>query len=219
MPELLNCRIANRSTREELTKLTQRIFSPPSGTPPGVVVFSGVEGGVGTSSICAFLAEVLVEQINTKTILVDANLRHPHLHEFFGLDGKSGLANAIEGKRPAASFLLPTAFSGLSILPAGIPQGDLHPLLSSRELPGLFSELRSIAQLIIVDSPPILQYADASLLGRIGDGMVMVIGANATRREVARKAKNLLESAQIHLFGTVLNKRVFPIPAILYGII
>jgi Mrp family chromosome partitioning ATPase len=69
---------------------------------------------------------------------------------------------------------------------------------------------------ILIDAPPINAYADAALLGRLADGLVMVVEANKTRREAARRAKDILGVAGVRLLGVVLNKRRFPIPAAVY---
>ena len=69
---------------------------------------------------------------------------------------------------------------------------------------------------ILIDAPPINAYADAVLLGGIGDGLVMVLEANNTPREAAMRAKEIVDAAGIRLLGAVLNKRTFPIPERLY---
>jgi len=77
-------------------------------------------------------------------------------------------------------------------------------------------ELRSEFDYVLVDVPPIIQYADATLLGQLADGIVLILEANSTRRETMRKAKESLEAASLRLLGAVLNKRTFPIPEFLY---
>jgi len=79
------------------------------------------------------------------------------------------------------------------------------------------SELRKNFTYVLIDAPPINAYADATLLGRMADGMVMILEANTTRREAARRAKDSLDAAGIRLLGAVLNKRTFPIPERLYS--
>jgi Mrp family chromosome partitioning ATPase len=68
----------------------------------------------------------------------------------------------------------------------------------------------------LLDAPPVNLYADATLLGRLAEGVVLVLQANSTRREAARKAKESLESAKVRLWGAVLNKRTFPVPEFVY---
>jgi protein-tyrosine kinase len=69
---------------------------------------------------------------------------------------------------------------------------------------------------VLVDAPPLSRYADAVTLGQVTDGFVLVLEANATRREVAQMAADSLRAANIRILGAVLNKRTFPIPTSLY---
>ena len=69
---------------------------------------------------------------------------------------------------------------------------------------------------MLVDAPPLNQYADGSILGQIADGVVLVLEANSTRRESALKAIEALRGAQADVLGAVLNKRTFPIPESVY---
>ena len=70
--------------------------------------------------------------------------------------------------------------------------------------------------MILIDAPPINTYVDAALLGRMADGLVMIVQANHTRREAAQRAKEILDAAGVRVLGAVLNKRTFPIPEFLY---
>jgi len=93
---------------------------------------------------------------------------------------------------------------------------DAPSLLTSERLKNRFTELRKEFDFVLVDAPPLSRYADAITLGQVTDGFVLVLEANATRREVAQMAADSLRAAQIRILGAVLNKRTFPIPSLLY---
>ena len=76
--------------------------------------------------------------------------------------------------------------------------------------------MRNEFSYILIDAPPINSHADAALLGGVADGLVMILGANDTRRDAALRAKETLHAGGIPLLGAVLNKRTFPIPEKLY---
>jgi Mrp family chromosome partitioning ATPase len=78
------------------------------------------------------------------------------------------------------------------------------------------AELRSTFDYVLIDAPPLNSYADAMVFGRLADGVVLVLEANATRREAALQVAESLRSAKISVLGAVLNKRTFPIPSALY---
>jgi Mrp family chromosome partitioning ATPase len=69
---------------------------------------------------------------------------------------------------------------------------------------------------VLINVPAVILDGAASLWGPLVDGVILVVEANLTRREVARKAKESLESANVRLLGAVLNNRTFPIPETIY---
>jgi Mrp family chromosome partitioning ATPase len=81
---------------------------------------------------------------------------------------------------------------------------------------GRMLELRAEFSFVLIDAPPLNAYGDALLLGRLVDGVVLVLEANATRREVALRIAENLRAAKIQVLAAVLNKRTFPIPLALY---
>jgi Mrp family chromosome partitioning ATPase len=78
-------------------------------------------------------------------------------------------------------------------------------------------ELREEFDIVLVDAPPLAHYADAIALGRLSDGVVLVIEAESTRRDSALAAVETLRSSEVKILGAVLNKRVYPIPEKLYS--
>jgi Mrp family chromosome partitioning ATPase len=78
------------------------------------------------------------------------------------------------------------------------------------------AELRSAFDYVLIDAPPLNSYADAMVFGRLADGIVLVLEANATRREAALRVMERLQATRIPVLGAVLNKRTFPIPSAIY---
>ena len=203
-------------SREEAIKLAQRLFLSAGAQVPHMVVFSSVEHGNGCSLVCAQVAEALASQTEGTVCLIDANLRSPSLHRFFEIGNELGLVDAIVQSEPVKKFCQPVNGNNLWLLPSGPTLSDSHSLLNSERLLSRLAELRLEFSYVLIDAPPINPYADATILGRIVDGLVLVLEANETRRETARKAKETLEVAKVRLLGAVLNKRTFPIPERLY---
>ena len=69
---------------------------------------------------------------------------------------------------------------------------------------------------VLINAPPASLYADAALLGKLVDGVILVLKSSSTRREAARKVKESFDAASVRLMGAVLNERTFPIPERLY---
>jgi protein-tyrosine kinase len=204
---------------EEAVRLVHRLFLVPGPEAPRVVLFSGVDPGDGCSTVCVRVAETLASEVGVSGsfCVVDANLRDPSLHDYFGLENRAGLVEALTQGGPARSFAQQVDGGRLWVMTAGSKTSNVHGLIASEALRARIAELRSQFDNVLIDSPPVNLYADACGLGKLTDGMVLVLQSNATRREAARKAKETLENAHVRLLGAVLNKRKFPVPDAIYG--
>jgi capsular exopolysaccharide synthesis family protein len=202
--------------REERMKLVQRLFLLPGSKAPRLVVFCGVQTGDGSSWVCARASETLASEVKASVCLVDANLRTPVLHQHFGTDNLLGLADAVHQSGPARGFAHQLNGGNFWLMTCGSKTTDPHSLLASDGLRSCLAELRAEFDYVMVDGPPVNLYADTALLGKLADGVVLVVQANSTHREAARKAMESLASANVAVLGVVLNKRTFPIPESLY---
>jgi Mrp family chromosome partitioning ATPase len=99
----------------------------------------------------------------------------------------------------------------------GALASDSPNLLASDTLRSRIEELRSDFEFVIVDAPPLTRYSDAMVLGQLSDGLVLVLEADSTRREVASAVSENLRAAKVPILAAVLNKRTFPIPEKIYS--
>jgi capsular exopolysaccharide synthesis family protein len=206
----------SKFAHEESMRLVQRIFFAQSDHSPKTVVFAGMDHGNGCSWLCARTADTLANNTGGSVCLVDANLRSPSLPAIYGVTNHYGLTDALRQAGPIRSFVKNLATRNLSLLTSGSMDADAANVLNSDGLKARFAELRAEFDYVIVDAPPLTRCADAITLGQVTDGFVMVLEANATRKEVAQMAADNLRAANIQILGAVLNKRTFPIPDALY---
>src|SRR3990170_1412524 len=158
----------------------------------------------GKSVTLANLA-VTMAQGGRKTILVDCDLRHPRQHEIFGAPDRPGLTSMIlDPSGVDEPPLAATSVEGLSLLPAGPLPPNPADLLSSRRMESLISSLKSRADIVLFDAPPIVAVTDAALLASKLDGVLLVVSAGQTKRDHAQRAKELLEKINVRLVGAVL---------------
>jgi capsular exopolysaccharide synthesis family protein len=204
------------AAREQSFRLVQNVFLPGMEEGPRVVVFAGVDSGVGCSLICAHVAETLAAQKLGSVCVVDANLRTPSLPDFFGVDNHFGLTDALSKTGPIRDFTRPVRSGNLSLLSCGAPMAEAPCLLNSEMMRLRMAELRKEFDYVLVDTPALGPYTDALVAGRLADGVVLVLEANSTRREAAARVTENLRAAQIKILGAVLNKRTFPIPEFIY---
>jgi len=210
---------ADQIAREESHRLVEHIFLAQTEEPPRVVVFAGIDHGNGCSRICAHTAEALQQNLPGTICLVEANFRSPSLPKFYGLANHYGLTDALISEGPIRSFAKPVGKDNLYLMSSGSRVVDSHGLLNSDRLRIRFEELRNEFDFVVVDAPPMTRYSDAIALGKLADGFVLVLEANATRREAAVRASEQLRASQIRILGAVLNKRTFPIPESLYRLL
>jgi len=167
-----------------------------------VVTSAGV--GEGKSTTLANLA-VVSAQAGRRVILVDADLRRPTLHEIFGLDNRVGLTTAMMDEAALASPpFQATSVEGLSVLTSGPLPPNPAELMGSRRMEEVIAALARQADQVLFDTPPVVAVTDAAVLATRVDGVLLVISAGKTRREVARTAVQRLRQINARLVGTVL---------------
>jgi receptor protein-tyrosine kinase len=140
-----------------------------------------------------------------RTILVEADLRRPSLHRIFGMQGTRGLTTALVGVVSLPEAIVSTNTDNLSILLAGaIPPNPLE-LLGSDQMIHILEQLRTMFDVVIVDSPPLVPVADASALARHCDGVVVVARAGKTDKRRLADSVRIVERAGGRLLGVVVN--------------
>jgi len=202
--------------REEELKLVQRIFLAEEHSPR-MVMFSGFEGDTGCASICIRAGEILASQGEGSVCLVDMGFRVPSLHEYCGVPNERGLAEAIADSNPIQEFAKQLSPSNLWVLPSGHDATQLNFAKVADRLRARMEELRRAFRYVVIHSGSLWFNADAMLISKWTDGVVLILEAHSTRRDTARRIKESLAVANARLLGVVLNNRTYPIPETLYS--
>jgi capsular exopolysaccharide synthesis family protein len=145
---------------------------------------------------------VVMAQAGDRVLIVDGDLRRPQQHEIFSLSNSQGLTDWL--KEGGAPILQETNVTGLRVLTSGPLPPNPVALLSSNRLAELLTELQNEADYILCDAPPVLAVTDAALWAGKVDGVLLVVNAGRTKREQARRAKDMLEKVRAHIVGAVL---------------
>jgi Mrp family chromosome partitioning ATPase len=201
------------AVRDEIGKLVQKLFLSSQG--PRRVVFSGTESNSGCSWMCARVAEGLAAQGRGSVCVVDCNLRSPGVHQQFGSENHHGLSDALLGSGPIREYAHRWS-RNLWFLSCGASAEAGLTMLGSDRMRSRLAELQTAFDYILIDAAPLNAHNDAIILGGLSDGVVLVLKANSSRRETARKALQELQGANVRVLGAVLNQRTFPIPEALY---
>ncbi|HWQ12818.1 MAG TPA: CpsD/CapB family tyrosine-protein kinase [Roseiflexaceae bacterium] len=158
----------------------------------------------GKSTTLANLA-VTMAQAEQRVILVDCDLRRPSLHTLFGLENDTGLTNMILAPEDAPPPLQETGVPGLSLLTSGPLPPRPADILGSRRMEQAIARLRSMADIVLFDTPPVIAVTDAAVLATRVDGVLLVFQAGKTRRDRARRTREVLEKVKANIVGVVLN--------------
>ncbi len=168
------------------------------------VMVAGPSPGVGKSFISANLATVLAGD-DSQVLLIDGDLRRGHLHEYLGLGRENGLSEFISGEAPIGDVLHETAVPGLTLIPTGALPPNPAELLLHKRFTNCLSELSPRFDHIIIDSPPVLAVTDASIIGQMAGGTLLVLKSGAhPMREIEQSVKRL-QQADVNLRGLLFN--------------
>lgn len=200
--------------REEV-KLVQRIFPINAQSTPQLVLFSSLESETDACSIAARTAEILAARAEGPVCVVDANLRSPLVHRHFGIENGRGFSDSVCEPGPVQDFALHLSNTNLWVMPTGSASAQLWVPEISKCVSSRMMELRTLFRYIIVNSPLFLERLPA-LQSFAADGLVLIVEANATRRETVRQVMEELQMVGARVLGVVLNNRTFPIPDAIY---
>jgi capsular exopolysaccharide synthesis family protein len=167
------------------------------------LLITSVDFTEGKSIIAANLA-IVMAQTGVKVILLDCNLRNPKQHILFDLPNYLGLTSILAREREVETVLNCTAISNLNIITSGVLPSNPASLLSMEELGLLFKELSGMADIVIVDSAPVLQAADPIIISSKLDGVVLVVETGKTKNDAVVEVKEILERAKAKLIGIVM---------------
>lgn len=173
--------------------------------PINTILVTSASPGEGKSITAANLA-VTMAQAGYRTILLDGDLRKPTQQKIFNTSNDAGLTNCLLSHANLANFIRPTRVENLRLLTTGPLPPNPAELLGSKSMAALFSALQAEADVVVVDSPPVLAVADAVILGRMCDGSLLVVDSGQTRRDSALRGKDALEQAGARMLGIVLNR-------------
>jgi capsular exopolysaccharide synthesis family protein len=208
----------NENFRRSLLNLKSAIDSEMKERNSRVILFTSAVQGEGKTTVVASLARVLSLGESRKILLVDCSVRNPALGRLFGVKGEKGIADFLEGRAKLDEIIQPITEGVLDIVTAGASQSlDMaQPLFDSERYDFFISEVSKVYHYVLIDSSAVLEAPETPLLGARSDGIVMVVYAGKTKREVIRRAMVMIQKLDGKFIGTVLNRKQYHIPEFLY---
>jgi receptor protein-tyrosine kinase len=188
--------------------ITSILLSRVNGISPRVILVTSPRPKAGKTTTVANLGISLAE-IGRRVLLVDGDLRRPRLGKLFGSQFATGLSDALlaegSGTIRLDSVVRASTVPGLYVLSGGSETANISRLLHSTHLDSLIEQARSEYDFVLIDSPPMVGMADARLLSRISDGVILISRAGETSPEQLGEARKRLADDGTPIIGTILN--------------
>jgi polysaccharide biosynthesis transport protein len=188
--------------------LTSLVFTGAAPGGPRIIVISSAAANEGKTTIVQNLGSAIAE-IAGRVLIVDCDLHRPRLDALFGVSNSWGMNNLLHDTYPVDEYPLEAlgiqCANGLFVLPSGPRCDDSSDMMYSARLPQLLARLKAEFDVVIIDTPPLLELPDARMLGRLSDGVILVVRAGQTSTEAVSLCTERLREDGTVLLGTVLN--------------
>ncbi|MFI6133516.1 polysaccharide biosynthesis tyrosine autokinase [Micromonospora sp. NPDC051141] len=172
--------------------------------PARVIAVTSALQGEGKTTMACNIAIALAEA-GWRVLLIDADLRRPKAADYLGLDGGVGLTDVLVGDVQVADVVQRWGEKSLLVLPSGATPPNPSELLGSKAMADLLVALRESADIVIIDTAPLLAVTDGVVVAVQADGALLVTQQGRTSRGQVAAAARALSSVSVRLLGCVLN--------------
>jgi capsular exopolysaccharide synthesis family protein len=192
------------SVVEAYRMLRTSVLLSSAGNPPKIILFTSGQPGEGKTTT-AINTAISLSQLGSSVLLIDADLRRPTVHRVFKMGQSQGLSTFLSRQVEIDSLIHRLWVPNLSVLPCGPIPPNPAELISSERMKGLLKTLSDKYDHILIDSPPLTNVTDPVILSTMVDGVILVVQAGRSTRDVVRRARQELTSVGAKIFGVVLN--------------
>lgn len=189
--------------------VTSIMFSGSGRAHPRLIAVTSPEAGDGKTTVVSNLG-ITLTQAYRKVLVIDADMRNPHLHTVFDLPNSWGLSDLLSEDNPIETYPLDglvrrSNIPGVYVLPSGPASVSIPQLLYSNRMTELLARVRREFDVVLIDTPPMLHLPDARILAHAVDGVVLVFRAGQTSPVSARLACEQFIADSTTVIGTLLN--------------
>ena len=195
----------NSPVSEEYRRLKSMLIRETKQDFLNTIMITSAVDSEGKTLTAINLAITLAQELDHSILLIDADLRKPMIHNYLGIDYEYGLADCLRKDMDMSDVLIKTGIGNLVFLPAGKPVSNPVELLSSEKMKSLLKEIkrRYTDRYVIIDTPPILPFADALVLGELVDAVLFVVKEGRAQKKLIDNALALIENMKV--LGVVFN--------------
>jgi len=185
---------------------TSILLSTAGHAPKSLLITSSLpsEGKTTTATNTA----ISLAQTGARVLLIDADMRRPRLHSVFDLENGLGLSTLLSSETSEAEILKAVKLdpgTKLNLLTSGPIPPNPAELIGSEQMADLLKVLQNHFTHVVVDSPPIASFTDGVLIASMVDGVILVVNAGKSSRQIVRRSRQILTDIGARIFGVVLN--------------
>ena len=210
--ELISMRRPRSAAAESFRSIRTALAFSTADHPPDCILVTSCSPREGKTVTSVNLA-ITFAMAGRKTVLVDGDMRKPRIHKVFGVDSQPGLSNWLAGQGASCAAEVAREVDGVDGLRV-IPSGPLPPnpaeLLASQRTAEVIASLRDEYELVVIDSPPVVNVTDAVILSRLVEGVVVVVRAFSTQRGLAARGAETIRLSGARILGVVQNNADVP---------
>ena len=188
---------------EQFRTLRSRLYQLRANQPLRTLLITSSVPGEGKTFVTSNLGQAIVRQPDRRVLIIDADLRCPRLHVPLGAPNTPGLTDYLRGEADEMTVIQHGQEGNLCFIAGGTQVKDPSELLSNGMLKKLLDRVAPVFDWVILDSPPCLPVADATMLADLCEGVLLIVQAGKTPSEVAQKARQELQGKNV--VGVVLN--------------
>jgi capsular exopolysaccharide synthesis family protein len=195
---------ANPMAAEDVRTICASLLLSRSGRPPRTLLVTSAAPGEGKTTLATALAQTLAET-GANTLLVDCDVRRGRIGTIFDIAMDGGLTLYLAGHLASSPTIHATGNHKLFVVTAGPSAPNPPSLLGSDRMKSFLDNMMSSFQFVILDAPPVMPLADARVLARMAEGVILVVRAGLVPKSMVRRACLSLEAAGGTVLGAVLN--------------
>jgi polysaccharide biosynthesis transport protein len=193
------------SVMEAYRMLRTSVLLSTAGNPPKTIMFTSGQPGDGKTTTSVNTA-VSLAQLGSSVLLIDADLRRPTVHRALRVDKSRGLSTLLSSSRVELDEVVQRSrIPKLDVIACGPIPPNPAELIASERMRQVLQQAAERYDHIIVDSPPLISVTDPVILSTMMDGVILVVQAGRSTREVVRRARQELSNVGAKVFGVVLN--------------
>ena len=203
-PKLITLHSPKSTASEFYRGIRTSVLLSSADFDPQVLLVSSAGPQEGKTLTASNLA-ITMAQSGSRILILDCDMRRPMTQKYFRLPKDCGMSNILAGNGKAEKDLIQTNIPNLDIIPSGVIPPNPSEMLGSSRMAALLKTLRKRYARIIIDSPPVTAVTDAVVISKFVDGVILVIRAGHTPREVIQNGITQFQAVGAKILGAVLN--------------